>query len=186
MFLGSINSRAVRRLDIPLRFLNSPASPRKEFPYRIISEDEILFSGRECSVRDGFNDFWGLPGKASLLVTSEEGRGGAFLSPYFRQEPFVLSRALLVAFTPGKSFWRSGVVCFGWVYDERKRYGEGKEKLAGRGWVRRPCAKDGWQNGGISFYYAWSPGFPLRFEELPYRSSRNGTSDEGTSLCQAV
>lgn len=58
------------------------------------------------------------------------------------------------------------------MHDERKRYGEGKEKLVERGWVRQPCAKDGWQNGGISFYYAWSLGFPLRFEELAYRSSK--------------
>lgn len=58
-------------------------------------------SGKSLA-RDGFNDFWGLPGKTGFLVADEGGCGGAFLSPYFRQGPFVLSRALLAAFTPGE------------------------------------------------------------------------------------
>ena len=33
--------------------------------------------------------------------------------------------------------------------------------------MRRPCAKDGWQNGGISFYYAWVPRLPSTLRRTP-------------------
>lgn len=121
------------------------------------------------------------------FLRTDEGEGaehGAFLSPYFRQENPLLRYSrrspFSVAFTPARK-------PRGWFVSAVRRRaggraGETEEKdLQSGGWVSRSCAKDGWQNGGISFYYASSlgTGLSIRSEELPYRSPKNGTPWHG-------
>ena len=138
---------------------------------------------------------------------------GAFLSLYFRQEPFrgslassvslsfllllllllLLLRELLPPAKRGERFsgWRGrGWFVSGRVYDERKRYAaEGKEKLEAEGGLGGPARKMAGKMEGSLSIMPGSLGFPLRFEELPYRSSKNGTSDHAeisSCLCQAL
>lgn len=118
---------------------------------------------------------------APFLRMGEGGRGVRGIFKPLLSVGTLFSGTLVVALSPQLLPRREnlGVVCFGvgraggW----RAVGGDGRERLVVRGWFSRSCAKDGWQNGGISFYYASSlgTGLSIRSEELAYRSPKNGT-----------
>lgn len=123
----AILKKPARRLA--RKFADASCFPVERISSRIVPEGGIPFhplpllcsrptdprSREESLARDGFNDFWGLPGMAPFLRTGEGGRGVRGIFKPLLSVGTLFSGTLVVALSPQLLPRREnlGVVCFG-------------------------------------------------------------------------